>query len=212
MGAAEALVGAYGNRVYRLAVRITGNASDAEEVVQDALWAVSRKVDTFRGTAAFSSWVYRITANTAFQKLRARRRKRHEVPWENLAPSFDNKGHHVETSTDWSRKVQDPAIRSELRAVLNGAIGELPAIYRTIFVLHDVDGLSNTEIAEALQLKAGTIKARVHRTRLFLRNRLADYLGGIPRIAQVTRSTHVSGLEEKVLARTQEAILEIKGA
>src|SRR5882724_1028393 len=69
-GAAEALVATYGDRVYRLALRITGNASDAEEVVQDALWTASRKIDTFRGTAAFGSWVYRITANAAYQKLR----------------------------------------------------------------------------------------------------------------------------------------------
>src|SRR4029077_9884691 len=72
-GAVEGLVGAYGDRVYRLAIRITGNASDAEEVVQDALWAASRKIDTFRGTAAFGSWVYRITANAAYQKLRGKR-------------------------------------------------------------------------------------------------------------------------------------------
>jgi hypothetical protein len=58
-GAAEALVDAYGDRVYRLAIRITGNASDAEEVVQDTLWTVSRKIDSFRGAAAFRSWLYR---------------------------------------------------------------------------------------------------------------------------------------------------------
>ena len=69
-GAAEALVDAYGDRVYRLAIRITGNASDAEEVVQDTLWTVSRKIDTFRGAAAFRSWLYRITANYAYQKVR----------------------------------------------------------------------------------------------------------------------------------------------
>jgi len=71
-GAAEALVAQYGDRSYRLAMRITNNSSDAEEVVQDALWAASRKIDTFRGTAAFGSWVYRITANAAYQKRRDR--------------------------------------------------------------------------------------------------------------------------------------------
>src|SRR4030095_9069163 len=78
-GAVEALVRAYGDRVYRLAMRITGNASDAEEVVQDALWAASRRIDTFRGVAAFGSWIYRITANAAYQKLLARRSTRNEV-------------------------------------------------------------------------------------------------------------------------------------
>src|SRR5258705_3255408 len=68
-GAVEGLVGAYGDRVYRLALRITGNASDAEEVVQDTLLAASRKIDTFLWTAAFSSLVYRITADTSHQQL-----------------------------------------------------------------------------------------------------------------------------------------------
>ena len=241
-GAAEALVGTYWDRVYRLAIRITGNPSDAEEVVQDTLWAVNRKIDTFRGVAAFSTWLYRITANTAYQKLRGRRSTRDHVSWEDLAPSFDN-------------KVQDPAIGTELRAVLNAAIGELSAIHRTIFILHDVEGLSHSEIAEALQLKAGTIKSRVQRTRLFLRNRLADYGQNPQHRSGNEVSTHVSGFEErrrssrdpldgrqggdttmgtlgvaddlvaitrassgigastaKVLARTQEVILEIKGA
>jgi RNA polymerase sigma-70 factor (ECF subfamily) len=196
-GAAEALVGTYWDRAYRLAIRITGSPLDAEEVVQDALWAVSRKIDTFRGVAAFGTWLYRITANTAYQKLRGRRSTRDDVSWEDLAPSFDTKGQRVKTPTDWLRTLQDPASGSELRAVLNAAVGELSAIYRTIFILRDVEGLSHAEIAEALQLKTGTIKARVHRTRLFLRNRLADYRGGTPSIAQLTRSTHVSGLEER---------------
>jgi len=169
-------MGAYWDRAYRLAIRITGNASDAEEVVQDALWTVSRKIDTFRGAAAFGSWLYRITANTAYQKLRGRRSKRDEMSWEDLAPSFDDKGQHVEPVVDWSRRLQDPAIESELRSVLSAAIDDLPAGFRVAFLLHDVEGLSNPEIAEVLHLNLGAVKSRVHRTRLSLRKHLADYL------------------------------------
>ncbi len=176
-GAAEALVAAYGDRVYRLALRITGNASDAEEVVQDALWTAGRKIDTFRGAAAFGSWVYRITANAAYQKLRGRRSQRHEVSWEDLAPTFDAQGQHAEEAVDWSRRLKDPAIEGELKSVLSGAIDELPLDYRTAFLLHDVEGLSNPEIAQTLQVRLGTVKSRVHRARLFLRRRLADYMG-----------------------------------
>ncbi len=140
-GAVEALVAAYWDRVYRLAIRITGNASDAEEVVQDTLLAASRKIGTFRGTAAFGSWVYRITANTAYQKLQGRRSKRNEVSWEDLAPSFDDQGQYMEVAVDWSRRLTDPAIEGELRSVLGDAIDELPADYRTAFLLHDVEGL-----------------------------------------------------------------------
>ena len=175
-GAVESRVVAYGDRVYRLAIRITGNASDAEEVVQDTLLAASRKIDTFRGTAAFGSWVYRITANAAYQKLRAKRSKRSEVSWQDLAPSFDNKGQHTEVTVDWSKRPKDPAVEGELRSVLSGAIDELPVNYRTPFLLHDVEGLSNPEIAETLHLKLGTVKSRVHRARLFLQKRVADYV------------------------------------
>jgi len=175
-GAVEGLVAAYGDRVYRLAIRITGNASDAEEVVQDALWAASRKIDTFRGTAAFGSWVYRITANTAYQKLRGKRSKRSEVSWQDLAPSFDDKGQRMEVTVDRSKGPKDPAVEGELRSVLCGAIDELPVNFRTPFLLHDVEGLSNPEIAETLHLKLGTVKSRVHRARLFLQRRVADYV------------------------------------
>jgi RNA polymerase sigma factor (sigma-70 family) len=84
--------------------------------------------------------------------------------------------------------LQDPAIRSELRSVLSAAINDLPAAYRIVFCLHDVEGLSNPEIAETLHIKLGTIKSRVHRTRLFLRKRLAEYMGGTSSIAEVTES------------------------
>jgi RNA polymerase sigma-70 factor (ECF subfamily) len=179
-GAVEALVAAYWDRVYRLALRITGNESDAEEVVQDTLLAASRKIGTFRGMAAFGSWVYRITANTAYQKLGGRRSKRNEVSWEDLGPSFDDNGQYMEVAVDWSRRLTDPAIEGELRSVLGDAIDELPADYRTAFLLRDVEGLPYPEIAEALHLKLATAKSRVHRTRLLLQRRLADYMGASP--------------------------------
>jgi RNA polymerase sigma-70 factor, ECF subfamily len=138
------------------------NASDAEEVAQDALRAASRKVDTFRATSAFGSWVYRITANAAYQKLRKTGSQRHEVSWEDLVPSLDDFGQHGEVAIDWSRRLKDPAVEGELKRVLGRAIDELPAHYRTASLLHDVDGLSNPEIAQTLQVKLAAIKSRVH--------------------------------------------------
>ena len=175
-GATEALVAVYGDRVYRLAIRITGNRSDAEEVVQDALWATIRKIDTFRGTAAFGSWVYRISANAAYQKRRTRRVER-KMSWEDLGPSFEETGAHVHPDSDWSPRLKDPVLQAELQSVLCAAIDQLPADHRAIFLLHDVEGLSNREIAVALRVKVATIKSRVHRARLFLRCRLRVYVG-----------------------------------
>src|SRR5438105_11315840 len=108
-GAAEALVGAYGDRVYRLAIRITGNASDAEEVVQDALWTVVRKIDTFRGESAFGSWLYRIVANAAYQKLRHRPGRRGETWLDEVLRPFHENGRHVAPTADRSPTLDDPS-------------------------------------------------------------------------------------------------------
>ena len=169
--AAECLVTRYGERAYRLARRITGNGQDAEEVVQDAFWTVVRKIDTFRGESAFGSWLYRIVANAAYQKLRGRPGGRRELSLDELLPFFDESG-HVTPTADWSPRVDDPSLQAELRTALTAAIDELPAAYRIAFVLRDVEGRSNLEIAEALGLSVPLVKTRVHRARLFLRKRL----------------------------------------
>jgi RNA polymerase sigma-70 factor (ECF subfamily) len=178
--AAEALVGAYGDRVYRLAIRITGSNEDAEEVAQDALWTAARKVHMFKGDAAFGSWLYRITANAAYQKLRSRKGRQHEIPWEDLLPVMDGDGKHFEPIDDWSPRVDESALQGELREVLKSAIDALPPDYRTAFVMHDMEGLSNPEIAEALGISLPAVKSRVHRSRLFLRQRLVQYLAPAP--------------------------------
>ena len=174
--AAERLVAVYGGRAYRLASSITGNRQDAEEVVQDAFWTVVRKIDTFRGDSAFGSWLYRIVANAAHQKLRGRQTRRHDLPLEEVLPFFDECGHHVDPAVDWAPRVDDPAVQAELRTVLTAAIDELPAVYRAALVLRDVEGHSNLEIAEALGLNVPVVKTRIHRARLFLRKRLGDTL------------------------------------
>lgn len=174
--AAETLVARYGDRVWRLAFRITGNREDAEEIAQDALWTAARKIGTFKGESAFGSWLYRITANTAYQKLRGRRGRERATSWESLLPQFDGEGRHARLMDDWSAKAEDPALRDEFRMVLRSAIESLPPDYRTAFLLHDVEGLSNPEIARTLRISLAAVKSRVHRSRLFLRERLARYM------------------------------------
>jgi len=174
--AATALVEAYGDRVYRLARRITGSNEDAEEVAQDALWTAARKIDSFKGESAFGSWLYRITANAAYMKLRSRRAKAHEIALDDVLPTLDDEGRHFEPMDDWSSRVDEQALQGELREVLESAIASLPAEYRTAVVLHDIEGLSNPDIAEALGISLPAVKSRIHRSRLFLRQRLSDYL------------------------------------
>ncbi len=130
--AAERLVATYGDRAYRLAIRITGNGPDAEETVQDAFWSVIQKIDTFRGDSSLGSWIYRIVANAAYQKLRRRAHRRDGVSLDDALPSFHEDGWHAGPITDWSADIDDPAAQTELRAALSSAIGELPAAYRAV--------------------------------------------------------------------------------
>ncbi len=136
--ATERLVERFGDRVYRLTLRITGSKEDAEEAAQDALWTVARKIDSFKGESAFGSWLYRIAANSAYQKLRTRKQRSREIAIDEVLPSLDTDGRHFEPMDDWSNRVDERALQGELRDVLEKAIDALPADYRTALVLHDV--------------------------------------------------------------------------
>ena len=173
---AERLATRYGERAYRLARRITGNEQDAEEVVQDAFWTVVRKIDTFRRESAFGSWLYRIVTNASYQKLRSKQSRRDELSLGDVLPLFDERGCHTAPVADWSPRAADPSLQVELRTALSAAIDELPAAYRTVLVLRDVEGRSNAEIAEMLGLSLCVAKARAHRARLFLRKRLDAFM------------------------------------
>jgi RNA polymerase sigma-70 factor, ECF subfamily len=177
--AAEQLVERYGDRVYRLAMRITGSKEDAEEAAQDALWTAARKIGMFKGESAFGSWLYRITANAAYQKLRTRKSKAREIAIDDVLPSLDEDGRHFEPMDDWSNRVDEKALQGELREVLESAIDALPDDYRTALVMHDVEGLSNPDIAETLGISLPAVKSRVHRSRLFVRKRLAEYMQAV---------------------------------
>jgi len=174
--AAETLVNTYGARAHRLAVRITGSEADAEEVVQDALWTVVRKVEAFKGDAALGTWIYRITVNAAYNQLRHRGRQQREVSWDDLLPDLQP------ASGD------DPARQTELRTVLTAAIDELGAADRTVVVLHDVDGMSILDIAATLGLSVPAVKARVRRVHLLLRRRLCEYAEDVSKGTQSDRS------------------------
>lgn len=186
----ERLVETYGDRAYRLAARITGSAQDAEEVVQDALWTVVRKIETFRGESAFGSWLYRIVANAAYQKLRGRRGRANDLSLDDVLPVFGADDRHAAPLTDWSPLVEDPSRRTELRAALTEAMDALPDDYRVAIVLVDIEGLSTAEVAQTLRLTLANVKSRVHRARLFLRKHLAAYAAG--HVAPVATTSRMS--------------------
>lgn len=168
----------YGTRIHQLALRYTRNKEDAEEVVQDVLLKVRDKIDAFRGDAALSSWIYRITFNTAMSRLRSTRSARHyEVSDE--VPMGDDGATRTSEPADWSNLGDDSVHRAELRDALRVAVAELPAIYRAPVILRDLRGLSTEEASRRLNVKDQTLKSRLHRGRLILRERLAAFAGGL---------------------------------
>jgi len=171
----------YGPKVYQLAFRYLKNREDAEEVAQDVLMKGVNKIDAFRGDSALSSWIYRITFNTAMSRLRnAKAARAGEAPEESLdatGPNGERPSRHE--VADWSSLADEHVMRSELRRKLVKAVLELPAIYRAPVVLRDLQGLSTEEASAVLNVKDQTLKSRLHRGRLILRQRLADFAGGL---------------------------------
>src|SRR5512134_1842243 len=173
--AIETLFDRYHAKVYGLAMSILKNASDAEEAVQDVFLTVVRKADLFRGNSALYSWIYRICVNTCLMRLR-RGRRTETVPIEEFLPVFTHKGEHVGPVQDWSREVERRHLEKELGQVIGGFTATLPEKYRVVFALHDVQGLSCEETAQVLDLTIASVKSRLHRARLFMRERLGRYL------------------------------------
>lgn len=166
------LAATYGPRIHQLAFRYLKNWEDAEEVTQDVLMKVHRKIDAFRGDSALSSWIYRITFNTAMSRLRNGRFSRpHEVAPPEDAAAME--------PADWSALADDQVMRAEMRDRLIGALTHLPQVYRVPVILRDIQGLSTEEASAVLHVKPQTLKSRLHRGRLILRQHLGEFAGGI---------------------------------
>lgn len=178
----------YGPRIFQLALRHVRNHEDAEEVAQDVLMKVCRKIGAFRGESALSSWIYRITFNTAMSRLRHLKASRSaevpDVPTENA----DGTVARAVEPADWTGLADEALLRSQMRERLAEAVDELPAIYRAPVILRDLKGLSTEEASSRLNLKDQTLKSRLHRGRLLLRAKLADFSGGLSLRKPVTDS------------------------
>lgn len=172
------LLSRYTQKVHNLSMRITRNPEDAEEVLQDVFVTVHNKIEKFEGKSQFSSWLYRITVNTAFMKLRKRKQSPHTSLEEVSPPVRENWVGDRSDTCD----VNVICSKHELREELEGAVSRLPEEYRVIFVLRDIDGLSNQEVGEILNLSVPAVKSRLHRSRLMLRKKLQkfydDYVSG----------------------------------
>ena len=176
------LVERHQRQLYRLALRMTGSEADAQEVLQEAFLNAYQKLPLFRGEAQFSSWLYRIAANSALMRLRRKRRAPDtlaEQPLELGGPRFSAEGYlEPASSSDWSQRADEKMMSGELGEAINKAVADLPDDYRTVFLLKDVDGLSNEDIANSLDLTVPAVKSRLHRARLALREKLGEFFDG----------------------------------
>ena len=174
-GAFEQLLDRYEDKIFRLAYRFVRNESEAKEVLQDTFLSIWRKLDTFKGDTQFGSWLYRVAANTALMRLRAQRRHP-EVSTEELPVGYlDSYGQLPPPGENWSKRPDDELQSDELRRHIQAAVDALPEIYRTVFLLRDVEGLSTEETGEILSISVPTVKTRLHRARIALRDTISGY-------------------------------------
>jgi RNA polymerase sigma-70 factor (ECF subfamily) len=177
------LAAEYGSKVYQLAYRYLKNREDAEEVTQDVLLRVFQRIDAFRGDAALSSWIYRITFNTAMSRLRSSKLERQ------TAVDADIDGRRREDdglsqtrrrqAVDSAPLADEHVLRGEMRSVFEKALMALPPLYRVPVILRDIEGLSTEEASAVLHVKDQTLKSRLHRGRVILRDLLSDFAGGL---------------------------------
>jgi RNA polymerase sigma-70 factor (ECF subfamily) len=162
----ENIVEEYGDFVYNLTYRILGNHADAEDAAQDAFLAAYRNFHRFRGESKVSTWLYRIATNAALMKLRKDRNPR----------TLTQTGYDELQSTSPLEGPEKLALNSELRQHLEEGLELLPPNLKTAVVLRDVQGLSNEEAAEVLNISVSSLKARLHRGRVLLRQHFQEYV------------------------------------
>ena len=150
------------------------NDADAEDVTQDVLLQVVRKLDTFRGESAFPTWLHRVTVNAALAHRR-KRANREKYQTDEALDEASVSNHHTRSAKRWSVDPNEPVLQSEQQELIERAVASLPDTYRDIFVLADVEGLPNAEIAEMLELSVAAVKSRLHRARLMMRDALAPH-------------------------------------
>ena len=174
----EALVVRYQRRVFRLACRLT-NETDAPDVVQETFMQVYRHLSTFRGSARFSTWLYRVVVNAGLMHRRARARRPAES-LDEFMPRFDADGRHAQTpdALRITSRLDELMDRHVLAKKVQAALQRLPDLYREAFVLRDLEELSTADVAQVLGVEPATVRQRVHRARLMLRGYLSELARG----------------------------------
>ncbi|NIP30929.1 MAG: sigma-70 family RNA polymerase sigma factor [Candidatus Dadabacteria bacterium] len=170
------LVNRHGERIYRTAYRITGDHEASEDILQNVFVILFEKLHKFRNESKFTTWLFRVTSNASYMYLRsANRINGKELHLEDLS-RFDESGNLADIHLKDASEIPDKnALRKEAIELMDKAINELPAKYRKIFHLRDIEGLSNQEVSEITGLSLPAVKSRILRARNFLKEKLSDY-------------------------------------
>lgn len=172
--AMEQIVQRYEESIFNFVLRMCGQEQDAEDVMQDTFLSAFKSLGSFREETKLKNWLFRIASRACLRKRRKRKfEPRHEIPLESLIHE-EGSGKKAEIP-DWPSDPADDLLRSELKEVIGEAIRSLPPKYRLVFSLRDIQGFDTEETAEILGIKAQSVKTRLHRARLYLREKLSDH-------------------------------------
>ncbi len=168
------LVKRYEAKLYNFSLRMCRDPSDAEDMIQDTFLNVFRYLKNFRYETKFKNWLYKVAASTCFKKRRKSKfAPDKELSLEEFLPNDEaEKPDHV---PEWALMPLDKLLNQELAGVINKTIITLPKKYRMVIVLRDIEGFSTTETAQILNLSPSNVKVRLHRARLYLRDKLKGY-------------------------------------
>jgi RNA polymerase sigma-70 factor, ECF subfamily len=164
----------YGARVYNLARRLLGSDADADDVTQDVFVQVLRKLSSFRGEAALPTWLHRVTVNASLTYRRKRAAFRKHCGADFREGSVENSRHRTSVRR-CPAQPEKLALESERYRLIEKAIARLPQIYRDVYLLADIEELTNNQIGGLLGLSAAAVKSRLHRARLLMRKALAPH-------------------------------------
>ena len=167
----EALVRSYAPKLLAVARRFINNEADAHDCVQETFLAVHRKIQDFEERASLGTWLHRIVVNAALTRLRASKRQAEES-LDSLLPKFDTDGYLIGPTSMAPLSADDLLERADTKRTVRTAIDQLPPGYRSVLLLRDIEGFSTQEVADALDIKPGTVKTRLHRARAALKTLL----------------------------------------
>jgi RNA polymerase sigma-70 factor (ECF subfamily) len=164
----------YADHLYNLALKLTNDSFEAEDVVQEALLSAYKHISRFEGRSSLGTWLYRITYNSAMMR---HRKKRPDTVSIDEPVTLDDGEQVPRQFFDWCCLPESDLLTAESLEYMNEAIQMLPEVLKTVFVLRDIEGLSTIDAADILDISVPAVKSRLHRARLFLREQLSEYFG-----------------------------------